>query len=79
MNDQSLFWLVFKADDISVIVQPANDIITARMKAMLGGIEGKFQEGHQLDAKTAKKVPKAQIGNILSRAQATALLKKLDQ
>lgn len=76
----ALFWLVFKRPkEVVIVIQPAGDIITARMRAMLAGIEGKFQEGHQLDAKTAKKVPKAQIGKLLSRAQATALLKKLGE
>ena len=41
------------------------------------GIEGDFQEGHELDAKMAKKLPKKLIGKILSRAQAAALLKKV--
>lgn len=76
----SLFWLVFKQrDDVAVVIQPAGHIIAARMRAMLAGIEGEFQEGHELDAKTAKKIPKPQIGKILSRAQASALLKKLDK
>jgi type II secretory pathway component PulM len=74
----ALFWLVFKRPkEVVVIIQPAGDIITARMRAMLAGMEGAFQEGHELDAKTAKKVPKPHIGKLLSRAQATALLKKL--
>ena len=64
---------------MAVIIQPAGDIITARMRATLAGVRGEFQEGHELNAKTAKKVPKAQIGKILSRKQATALLKKLDK
>jgi hypothetical protein len=50
----------------------------ARLKAALAGIEGEFQEGHALDAKMAKKVPKGQIGKPLTRKQATALLKRLD-
>jgi hypothetical protein len=76
----ALFWLVIKQPKgVAVIIQPAGDIITARMKAMLAGIEGEFQEGHALDAKAARKVPKAQISKTLSRAQATALLKKLDK
>ena len=75
---QSLFWLVFKSgNDRSVIIQPAGTIIVARMRALLAGIEGEFQEGHELDAKTAKKVPKRMIGRVLSRKDATALLKKL--
>jgi hypothetical protein len=47
------------------------------MRALLAGIEGEFQEGHELDAKMASKVPKAQIGKPLTRPQANALLKKM--
>jgi hypothetical protein len=72
-----LFWLVFKAKDISVIIQPADHIITARIRAMLADVPGEFQEGHRLDDKTAKSVPKAMIGRVLSRKEATALLRKL--
>jgi hypothetical protein len=72
-----LFWLVFKAKDISVIIQPAGHIIEARMRAMLANVPGEFQEGHELDDKTAKKVPKAMIGRLMSREEATALLRKL--
>lgn len=76
----ALFWLVFEQhDDVAVMIQPAGHIITARMRALLAGVEGEFQEGHELNAKMAKKVPKAQIGTVLSRAQAAALLKKLDK
>ncbi len=64
---------------MAVIIQPAGDIITARMRAMLAGVAREFQEGHELDAKTAKKVPKGLIGRALSRKEATALLKTLDK
>ncbi len=74
----SFFWLVFKSGkDISVIIQPAGDIVTARVRAILANASGKFQDGHELDAKTVKKVPKTMIGRALSRKEATALLKKL--
>lgn len=73
-----MWWLVFKnGKDLSVIIQPAGAIIAARMRALLAGVEGEFQEGHELDAKTAKRVPKGMIGRVLSRKEATALLKKL--
>jgi hypothetical protein len=73
-----LFWLVFKnGKDLSVIIQPAGAIVAARLRALLAGIEGEFQEGYELDAKTAKKVPKGMIGRVLSRKEGTALLKKL--
>jgi hypothetical protein len=62
---------------VAVIIQPAGDIITARMRAMLAGVEGEFQEGYELDAKTSKKVPKTLVGKQLSRKQTTALLKRL--
>jgi hypothetical protein len=74
----ALFWLVFKqGNDVDVMIQPANDIIAARMRAMLAGVEGEFQEGYELDTKTAKKVPKAQIGKTLSRKEAASLLTRL--
>jgi hypothetical protein len=79
MSEKSspLFWLVFKSGDtLSVTIQSAADIITARMRAMLAGM-GTFQEGHRLDDKTGKKVPNKMIGRALSRKEATALLKRL--
>ena len=68
---------MFKAKDISVFIQPAGHIIEARMRAMIANVPGEFQEGYELDDKTAKKVPKRMIGRVLSRKEATALLKKL--
>jgi hypothetical protein len=74
----TLFWLVFKTrSDITVFIQPAGALGMARLRAALAGIEGEFQEGHELDGKTARKVPKAMIGTSLTRKQATALLKRL--
>jgi hypothetical protein len=73
-----LFWLVFKkGGDITVFIQPAGSLGMARLRAAIAGIEGEFQEGHELDAKMTKKVPKGQIGKPLTRNQATALLRKL--
>ena len=74
----ALFWLVFKqGNEVAVVIQPAGDIITARVRALLAGIEGKFQEGHQLDDKTVRKVPKKMIGRVLSRKEAAGILKKV--
>jgi hypothetical protein len=79
-GSSSIFWLVFKqGDKVAVILQPGANIIAARMRAMLAGIVGEFQEGHELDARTAKKVSKAMVGKVLSRKEAAALLKKLDK
>jgi hypothetical protein len=49
----------------------------ARMKAGMAGQQGAFQEGHQLDAKTAKKIPVKMVGRSLSQKEAAALLKRI--
>jgi hypothetical protein len=73
-----LFWLVFKkGDDITVFIQPAGALGMARLRAANAGVEGEFQEGHELDRKMTKKVPKGEIGKLLTRKQASALLKRL--
>jgi hypothetical protein len=75
---QRLFWLVFKQrSEITVYIQPAGALGAARLRSAIAGVEGEFQEGHELDAKMAGKVPKGQIGKSLTRKEATALLKKL--
>jgi hypothetical protein len=48
------------------------------MRASLDGLdEGTFTEGHELDGKTEKQVPKAMIGRRLSQQEAKRLLAKL--
>jgi hypothetical protein len=50
------------------------------MQASLAGLRpGEFEEGHAIDAATAKRVPKHLIGKRLSAAQAGTLLKLLDR
>ena len=44
---------------------------------MNGGEPGAFQEGHALDKKLIKKIPKDMIGKCLSSKQAGSLLKRL--
>jgi hypothetical protein len=47
------------------------------MRASLSGLdEGTFTEGHELDGKTEKQVPKAMIGCRLSQQEAKRLLDK---
>jgi hypothetical protein len=49
------------------------------MRAALAELdEGEFTEGHELDRKTAKQVPKAMIGRRLSQEEAKRLLAKFD-
>ncbi|HEX4409958.1 MAG TPA: hypothetical protein VH206_14395 [Xanthobacteraceae bacterium] len=73
-----MFWLVLKnGRDTVVTIQPADQLVMARMRASIAGIKGEFVEAFRLDAKTARKIPKAMIGTAMSRAQAAKLLKKL--
>ena len=74
-----VFWLVFKkGGDITVFIQSAGALGMARLRAAIAGVEGEFQKGHELDGKTARKIPNAMIGTPLTRKHATALLKRLD-
>jgi hypothetical protein len=75
-----VFWLVFNTPDgPCVILQPAASLIFARLAAgVKHGLDAdSFQEGHQLDAKTVKKIPKDMVGKCLSGTQAEKLLKRL--
>jgi hypothetical protein len=66
-----MFWLTFEtAGAIEVLIIEANHLALARIKAGMAGQKGHFMEGHQLDAKTAKKVPAKMIGRTLTQTQA---------
>jgi hypothetical protein len=71
-----LYWLVYRHNNqISVVIEPAPSLIHARIVAALAGLdEGEFTEGHELDRKTEKQVPKAMIGCRLSQEEAKRLL-----
>jgi hypothetical protein len=73
-----LYWLCYQHNNqISVVIEPAPSLIHARMRASLDGLnEGTFTEGHELDRRTEKQVPKAMIGRRLSQKEATRLLAK---
>jgi hypothetical protein len=73
-----MWWLTFDTPrGLEVFVVQAGYLSSARMKAGVAGQEGKFQEGHKLDAKMAKQVPANLIGKTLSRQEAERLLKRL--
>lgn len=74
-----VFWLVFDSPrGVCVVLQPGPSLIHARLVANLNGTaDFTFTEGHQLDAKTVKKIPKDMIGKCLSSKQAQQLLKRL--
>ena len=67
-----LYWLCYRHDNqISVVIEPGASLINARMRAALDGLDqGNFTEGHELDRKTEKQVPKAMIGCRLSQEEA---------
>jgi hypothetical protein len=58
-----------------LVVQPAASLIHARLKAAIAGMDtAACTEGHQLEARMARRVPKKLIGRQLSPKEATALL-----
>lgn len=77
----SLFWLSYQGKDgVRVVIQPATSLVTARMKTALAEVgNGLFQDGHELDAKTAARVPKNMIGRCLSSEEALQLLNRIDR
>jgi len=71
-----LYWLCYRHNNqISVVIEPGASLIHARMRAALADLDqGEFTEGHELDRKTTKQVPKELIGRRLSQAEAKKLL-----
>jgi hypothetical protein len=58
-------------------LEPGSSPIHARMRAALAGLdEGEFTEGHELDRKTTKQVPKDMVGRQLSQTEEKRLLGK---
>jgi hypothetical protein len=75
LKNQHLWWLVYRHNkDTIILVQPASTLMMARMNAALDGVVGDFKEGHQLDERTKKLVPKNMIGRMLNRNDAAILL-----
>jgi hypothetical protein len=73
-----LYWLCYRHNNqVSVVIEPGTSLVHARMGAALAELdEGEFTEGHELDRKTTKQVPKAMIGCRLSQEEAKRLLAK---
>jgi hypothetical protein len=74
-----LFWIVHLVEDKPVVfIQEAAGMEIARLKAAVAGFKGgAFSAIHELDEKTARKIPKKMIGRGLSQREATALLKRI--
>lgn len=73
-----LFWLVRtikKKPSVFIVEAEGGEI--ALLKAGIAGFEGPRPEIHELDTKTARKIPKKLIGRVLDQFEANALLKKI--
>lgn len=76
----SLFWLSYRVNGHPrVVIQPGSSIIHARLKASMADLadDHTFAEGHELDPKTSRKLPKEAIGRRLSQEEAAELLDHL--
>ena len=71
----ALFWIAKTIDgERRYFIQEASWPIFAKLRAAIAGIRGQLEETIELDAKTARKVPKKMIGRVLSQGVAEALL-----
>ena len=80
MRRVSLFWLLYRVNGRPrVVIQPGSSIIHARLKATMADLadDHTFAEGHELDTKTSRKVPKEAIGRRMSQDEAVELLDHL--
>jgi hypothetical protein len=72
-----LFWIVSETDKGKrVFIQESGDLLMARLKASMAGMEGKFVEMHKLEPKMEKAVPKKMRGRMLTPGEAAQLLKR---
>jgi hypothetical protein len=74
----ALFWLVHEIDgERRVMIREDSTLIFAKVKAAIDGFGGVFVEAHQLDAKTAQKIPRKMIGRALTADEAAKVLDRL--
>jgi len=75
----SLYWLCYKHNGkVEVVIQPGQQLMFARVGAGIAGLdEGTFVEGHPLDEKMSKRVPKEMIGRRLAKKEAARLLDRI--
>ena len=74
----ALFWLVHQIDGQPCVrIQEGGAQIFAQLNEMIDGFGGSFVETHQLDAETAKKIPKGMTGRTLTMDEAAALIERL--
>jgi hypothetical protein len=75
----ALYWVAKIDDDgeTTYFIQEATTPLYAHLRAAIAGHRGKPSDVIQLDAKTARKVPKKMIGRVLSQKEAEALLARM--
>ena len=75
----ALYWVAKTRDDGSThyFLQEATTQLYASLRSALAGHDGKPTDVIQLDAKTARKVPKKMIGRVLTQDEAEALLARM--
>jgi len=74
----ALFWIAKTIDgERRYFIQEADWPIFAMLRASIAGQKGKPVESIELDAKTARKVPKKMIGRVLSQREAETLLTRI--
>jgi hypothetical protein len=74
-----VFWLACDTPEgICVILQPASSLVHARLVAAMNHEPGTFSEGHELQKKHIRRIPKKMIGRCLSPRDAQQILKLLE-
>jgi hypothetical protein len=74
-----VFWLAYDTPEgVCVILQPALSLIHARLVAAVNHEPGTFSEGHELQRKHIRRIPKKMIGRCLSTREAQQVLKLLE-
>jgi hypothetical protein len=74
----ALFWIVHTLRGRpTIFLAEAGDQVTARLKALLAGLDGEFAEIHRLDPHTAKRVPDAMRRRALNQREAESLLREI--
>jgi hypothetical protein len=76
------FWLTYGDPDrfVGAVIMEAPSILEARMNAAVRRIAAglPFAEGHQLSPRLIALVPPTEIGRMLSRTEATQLIRDLE-
>ena len=74
----ALFWIAKTHDGKQTyFIQEGSTALFASLRASIAGHEGTFEEAIELDAKTARRVPRKMIGRVLTQREAEVLLRRM--